>query len=542
MVSMQNSCKKTVDPRSYNDPQRFRDDYQAVSLLRKVPYSDVGFDAEATAKQKFRDAEEQCKRTNARIRAFLEHPERASRVVQRAHCLAIDLIRNVLGDGVRAVEWLNSCRFGPGAFNHPSVRGLTSIYDKLQVHPSVTHDFRDTGAKLVMSSPSWSRSLTDSEDEGFWPFVTPDMLTAEIGNRVTFVPKTATTERAIAVEPLINVYAQLGLGTMIRRRLSAFAYLDLDDQTVNQQLAKEGSVRGFLSTIDLSSASDTVSREVVRSLLPEGWYTVLDLVRCKVGELDGEYFVYEKFSSMGNGFTFELETLLFWALSVSACVITGAPEMVSVYGDDIIVPSSTYETLVEILTFYGFTLNQRKSFRDGPFRESCGKDYYDGYDVRPFLQEEVPQTLDQVFTLANGLRRLASRRNRGLGCDMRLVAAWRRCLQAIPRSLRACCAVPAHAGDADGLIRDWDEAQASPFVIPARGFGEGWFSLRFAPVIPTPPKASHFEGGAAALLYRAREGFGEDYSPADPRQGRDVNFELRDGAFYGPWTELGPWV
>lgn len=534
---------RTVSASSYNDAQSFADDYQAVSFLRKVPFSLEGLDARATAKDKFLSAEVQCKETNSRLRSFLLKPERATSVVRRAFCIASDKIREVLGDSVSSRDWLSSCRFGPGAFNHPGARGLTSVYDKLQVTPSVTHDFRDTGAILVMSSPSWARSVTDSENEGFWPFVTPDHLTPVPGNRVTFVPKTATTERAIAIEPLVNIYAQLGLGRMIRRRLNAVAGIDLDDQSVNQQLAREGSIRGFLSTIDLSSASDTVARKVVESLLPYEWYKALDACRSKVGELDGVSFVYEKFSSMGNGFTFELESLIFWALSFSACVIADAPEMVSVYGDDIIVPSSAFETLKEILTFFGFTLNSAKSFKEGSFRESCGKDYYKGAEVRPFFQKELPEGLPQLFTLANGLRRTAYRRSHGLGyCDQRFLQPWKAVLRAIPSGIRKAVRVPAHAGDSDGLVCNWDEAQVSPFVYSHPWGWEGHLSLRLSPCSLETLKCSNFEGGVASLLYRAKDGFEGDYSPADPRQGRDVTFELRDGAFYGPWTDLGPWA
>ncbi len=535
--------QKTIDLSSYDDPERLIDDYQAVSFLRKVPFKIKGLDAEASAREKFHKAEVRCRETNARIRSFLANPERASDVVRQAFCLSSIAISEVLGSHVSSREWLNSCRFGPGAFNHPSARGLTSIYDKLQVNPSVTHDFRDTGAILVMSSPTWARSITSCEDEGFWPFVQADDLIPVSGNRVTFVPKTATTERAIAIEPLVNIYAQLGLGMMIRKRLSAIAGIDLNDQSVNQQLAREGSIRGFLSTIDLSSASDTVAKEVVRALFPEAWYGALDICRSKVGSLDGVPFVYEKFSSMGNGFTFELESLLFWALARSACIISGAPEMVSVYGDDIVVPVDSFETLREILTFFGFELNETKSFKLGPFRESCGKDYYNGRDVRPFFQKEVPLTLSSVFSLANGLRRLASRRHHPYwGCDVRLRRPWLTSLRRLPASIRLCLCVPATAGDTDGIVCNWDEAQLSPFIHRHAGGWEGWLGLRLSPV-PSGiiPQCSNFEGGVASLLYRARDGFGCDYSPANPRQGRDVAFELKSGAFYGPWTDIGPW-
>lgn len=534
--------RKTITVASYNDPKRFADDHQAVNFLRKVPFKVKGLDAKAEAKKKFFEAEAQCKSTNARIRSFLCNPERATSIVRQAFCLAGLSIKEVLGTRVSSAEWLASCRFGPGAFNHPEVRGLTSVYDKLQVIPSVTHDFRDTGAILVMSSPSWARSLTDTEIDGFWPFVTPDMLKTVSGNRVTFVPKTATTERAIAIEPLLNIYAQLGIGRMIRKRLRCFADIDLDDQGINQSLAKEGSLRGFLATIDLSSASDTVAREVVRALLPESWYGALDLCRSKIGEIDGAPFVYEKFSSMGNGFTFELESLIFWALAKSACVISGTPEMVSVYGDDIIVPVDAFDTLEEILTFFGFSINTRKSFREGPFRESCGKDYYDGYDVRPFLQTEVPEKLCQLLALANGIRRLSSRRlYPSYGCDVRFRRTWISVLRAIPDCLRTHLRVPAHAGDVDGIVSNWDEAQASSFVLPHGGW-EGWFGLRLTPVEIQPLEANNFEGAVASLLYRAKDGFEDnDAPPASPRQGRDTVFKLRYGAFYGPWTDLGPW-
>jgi len=534
--------RKTVTPVSYNDASQFADDYQAVSFLRKVPFIIEGLDAEAAAKEKFLEAEVMCAETNHRFRTFISNPERATSIARQAFSLAGIAIKEVLGSRVCAAEWLRSCRFGPGAFNHPSVRGLTSVYDKLQVTPSVTPDFRDTGALLVMSSPSWARSVTDCEIEGFWPFVTPSDLTVVPGNRVTFVPKTATTERAIAIEPLINIYAQLGLGRMVRNRLRTFAHIELNEQWFNQELAREGSIRGILATIDLSSASDTIAREVVRGLLPEAWYSALDSCRSKSGLLDGVPFRYEKFSSMGNGFTFELETLIFWALARSACRIVGCSEMISVYGDDIIVPVDAYETLEEILTFFGFRLNSAKSFSKGSFRESCGKDYYEGNDVRPFLQKEVPQKLQQLLTLVNGIRRYASRRAHPFkGCDVRLERPYNAALRAIPPALRCHLRVPAHAGDSDGILSNWDEAQRSSFVFRHPGNWEGWLGLRLSAIPPESEKCHHFEGAVASLLYRARDGFGSDYSPADPRQERDVTFRLRNGAFYGPWTDIGSW-
>jgi hypothetical protein len=85
---------------------------------------------------------------------------------------------------------------------------------------------------------------------------------------------------------------------------------------------------------------------------------------------------------MGNGFTFPLETLIFWALA-ACCVRPEDVGKVSVYGDDIIVPTYAYALLTEVLVAAGFLVNSKKSFVDGPFRESCGRDYLSGIDIRP---------------------------------------------------------------------------------------------------------------------------------------------------------------
>jgi len=527
-----------IDPRSYNDPFKFRDDYQAVSFLKKVPFRKEGFDPKGQARQKFFEAEEACRSTNLRIRNFLVTPERASNVVRQAFCLATHKIERVLGD-VDFDEWITSCRFGPGTFNTPSARGLTSIYDKLQVNPSVTPDFLDPGTILVKSSSAWARSLTGHEDPGFWPDIRSSDLTTVLGNRVTFVPKTAITDRAIAIEPLVNIYAQLGLGKILRRKLRRVG-VDLNSQEPNQVSAHTGSIDGSLATIDLSSASDTVARELVRAMLPEQWFRALDACRSKIGELEGKSFRYEKFSSMGNGFTFELETLIFWSFALAACEIVGADtSLVNVYGDDIVVPVTAFETLEETLTYFGFTLNKAKSFKEGYFRESCGKDYFDGLDVRPFFVKEVPKRVDSLFRLHNGLQRLAARRGGPFGHRGKLHQPWRHVVSTLPRSVSQYCRVPAHAGDSDGLIAAWDEAQVSPFVVPSRDGWEGYYALRYQATTHVVREASNFLGGVASLLYRLKDGFeGTEYSPANPRQGRDYSFKLRAGAFYGIWTEL----
>lgn len=554
--------RKSVLSESYNSSSKFADDYQAVGFLKKAPLEIPGVDTEAAAKEKFLEAEAACKLTNARIRQFVSTPDRVSGPTRRVITTAMGKINEVLGSTVNSREWIYACRFGPGGFNHPRVSGLTSIYDKLQVRPSVSPDMAVVGVTLVQSNPHWARSITDSEVEGYWPFVTEEDVDVVPGNRVAFVPKTAVTDRTIAIEPLLNIYAQLGLGGMMRRRLRRVG-INLDDQAPNQRAALKGSCDGSLATIDLSSASDTVARELVRLLLPPEWYARLDLCRSKFGEYEGKWLRYEKFSSMGNGYTFELETLLFWGLAIGVCSeLEISADEVLVYGDDIVVPVAAYALLEEVLTFCGFSLNKLKSFASGPFRESCGKDYFGGTDVRPFFIKELPYEIETLFRLANGLRMRAHRWNNRNGCDRRLRAAWSTVVRAIPRSVRQHCRVPAHAGDSDGLKSNWDESQTSSFVVSNKDGWEGVSGIRYQ-VSPVEGAAcSNMLGVVASLLYRLGDGGKLEHQllglpregwarwlvdatggvSASPRQERGCTYRLRDGAFYGPWTDLGPWL
>ncbi len=60
--------------------------------------------------------------------------------------------------------------------------------------------------------------------------------------------------------------------------------------------------------------------------------------------------------------------------------------MVSVFGDDCILPTSDAASFMELAESVGFVVNKEKSFFDDApgFRESCGGDYLHGSNVRPF--------------------------------------------------------------------------------------------------------------------------------------------------------------
>lgn len=229
----------------------------------------------------------------------------------------------------------------------------------------------------------------------------------EVPGAVLFtVPKKTEIDRCACKEPDVNMFLQKGVGIHIRRRLRRFG-VNLNDQSINRSLAATGARDNSLATIDLSSASDTITIEAVKSILPTDWFLYLNDIRSQAVDVDGELIRTEMFSSMGNGFTFELESLLFYVLARTTLYFEGISGIVSVYGDDIIIPSQGYSMVTWALESFGFSVNMDKSFHDGPFRESCGGHYHAHEDVTPFYLRREATHLTDLIRVANSLRRWA---------------------------------------------------------------------------------------------------------------------------------------
>lgn len=572
-------AKVSVDPLHYLQSQtdRFANDYQAVSFLKKYPKKISGIDREALAWQKFLQAEEQCRQTNARFRAYREGRQETSPAVSACLHIAQRKISQWLGT-LNVDSWLSVCRFGPGSDNLSKGEHVTA-YDKFSSGASSTAEFAHGAKALVQSYPSWYRSLSGLFPDDHGPAKDLDIRTVP-GNTVCFVPKTSLIDRSIAIEPQLNIFAQLGLGALLRCRLKR-AGLDLSIQYPNQRLAMEGSLSGRIVTVDLSSASDTLATELVRDLLPPPWFEALDWVRSKYGTYRDETFRYHKFSSMGNGFTFELESMIFYALALAATEVCGADEdVVRSYGDDITIERPAFELLHELLEFCGFTLNPQKSFASGIFRESCGADFFFGTNVRPIFQKEFLTDASSYYRLANSIRRLAARRNRGYGCDWRLRRPWICVVDRLPRSLRTLVVPPRQVmlgkgspvvlfhrfdsserklvpvyelrhdpekqlwydveSDDGGLMVNLDEALSSPFV---HRLGDGWEGWRYVSATTRTRKVSTERGGAITwltALFLGRDGVETATEGMLSLRGSDRRRLHRDGVAQA-WHDLGPW-
>lgn len=225
------------------------------------------------------------------------------------------------------------------------------------------------------------------------------------GNAMFTVPKNTDIDRVAAKEPDLNMFIQKGIGNYFRSALRR-AGINLNDQSINRSLALRGSIDGSLATLDLSSASDSVTTELVFQMLPVCWYTLLDSARSRSTVLlDGSEHRNTMFSSMGNGFTFELESLLFYVLMKATAYFTGTRGIISVYGDDLIIPTEMANDAIWILGYFGFEVNTSKSFTEGPIRESCGGHYWNGFDITPFYIKEPIEQVHQLILVANKLRK-----------------------------------------------------------------------------------------------------------------------------------------
>lgn len=404
---------KAIDPRTYIDTSiganRFRLDAQAVDFLRKNDSLPTSIDKERAALDSFEACEKQCFEQNYFLELIDLLPPGEPVVDEYVRILARarKLIGRVLG---RMPDGLDG-RFGPGTSFELKGNVTTTLADKMWVTPHVTPS-AELIFRHVTDDSHWMRKRTE--------LGLPYLAYCQ-GNRFTTVPKDGKTRRGICIEPLGNLQCQLGVGSFLKERMASIGiYIQREPsvgplealtrrrrpngQELHRKLAEMASLTGEFATIDLSNASDTVAYGLVKKLLPDDWFTLLDSLRSPKTLVKGKWVRLEKFSSMGNGFTFELETLIFLGLIAAVTGLQAGREF-WVYGDDIIIPATHYEDVAAVLKMSGFTPNMRKSFSRGPFRESCGGDFFLGMDVRSYFCTEIPDSPLVWIAMHNALRR-----------------------------------------------------------------------------------------------------------------------------------------
>jgi hypothetical protein len=259
--------------------------------------------------------------------------------------------------------------------------------------------------------PDWLRAEFNRITE-FGPFQVVDC------SSLSFVRKSRDIARSICTEPTLNMFFQLGLGEIISARLKSRFGIDLSRQPDrNKRLARLGSLDDDFVTIDLESASDSVSESLVEALVPEDLKTILWQIRTPKVRVGADEYLLHMISTMGNGFTFPLQTTIFAGIVVAAMRCNDveirrcdAPlANWGVFGDDIICPSGkTARDVLRLLRLCGFVVNHDKSYVSGPFRESCGADYYQGVDVRGVYLKTL-KTQNSRYVAINRLNEWSAR-------------------------------------------------------------------------------------------------------------------------------------
>lgn len=446
-------------PTAFRNEHRLRKDYVATDLLRKCADLPTGTNTKAVSVMKWFEAEKQCLRTNLRLEPYLCNAEGSELVYRTISCVR-SFIKRVLGSlpplsptydlEKQVVERGVEGRFGPGT-TYSDTGVLTTVADKMSARPSWTNQAWEDHRE-VFSSTLWAQSQPDY-------LRSPDIVRCD---RYVSVLKDATTDRGISIQPGGNVFYQLAYGSYIRERFRRVLGWDLTKaQEIHRQVAKAASVDGLKATLDLASASDTVAKAFVKLSLPSEWYARLAALRTTHTEFSSEDLsvfnprtpsgksqaqkaqVYlEKFSAMGNGYTFELETLLFAAICHAVYALHNKKAYLGVdyfvYGDDIIVDTDIAHDVLSALRFFGFTPNERKTFIKSEFRESCGGDYFRGMDVRPIYLKSFPKEPHEYIAFANSLRSLnPAGPDAPLG-ESWVKRAWLATLDFLPSNVRRC--------------------------------------------------------------------------------------------------------
>lgn len=408
-----------MNPREYTDQRLFRYDWQLLKLLSKCCPDGVPSEQDkAVAYAKFLSAEERCDLVNqyysssnvakgssslllgvskivnsvlGPVEDFFNWVELQS---QSSSTFVPDLFTKTFGKQGQE-KWDSLCAaYGPGISVGRDSDKLVSLSEKLLLG-SVTADCRYLA--------SWLRSVFEGLPSTAFEHVVR-------GSCLTFVVKRVGEARTICFEPSMNMLIQKLIGLYIKFMLKTKLGIDLLNQERNRSLAKLGSLCDSYATEDLSSASDLNAAIPVLHVCSPGWFRLLDDCRSKeyFDPMKKEWCVFHKFSTMGNGFTFELETLVFAAIAKYAIDSVRKDAIawreIAVYGDDLLFPKEYAAVVEQALLMFGHIPNYQKSFHMGPFRESCGGDYFYGVNVTPFKIKEVScNDPTSIVNIYNGL-------------------------------------------------------------------------------------------------------------------------------------------
>ena len=240
--------------------------------------------------------------------------------------------------------------------------------------------------------------------------------------RFQFVPKKVGTARGICIEENDVQYLQQGVAKFLRDNIKksplCCSNIHFRHQDFNAQAAKLASASGLLATLDMKEASDRISRSLV-SYLFSRLPLIKDALMClstevvdltkALEERNGtdipENIRVKKFAPMGSALCFPIMSIVHWALIKAVikvqCRSNPHSKRLFIFGDDLILPSSLAEEIMNVLPNYGLKFNITKSFYRGKFRESCGIHAYHGENITPIYVKCLPHRAIDATSLSS---------------------------------------------------------------------------------------------------------------------------------------------
>lgn len=249
-------------------------------------------------------------------------------------------------------------------------------------------------------------------------------LNHEVASRLMAVPKTAKGPRLIAAEPTAHQWCQQLTWQWLRKeckRIFGSDFIDFRRQSLSADLVLKASRDRELATVDLSDASDRLTCWTVERMFRcnPSLLTALHAARTRylhdeVSE-DGDFLSLRKFASQGTATTFPIMSMVMLFIALGASLdeeptwhrLRKLRNQVRVFGDDIVIPSHGYVRLCRAMELLQLKVNMAKSYATGKFRESCGMDGFDGYDVTPIKPKHIvgdsPASCQAVVDNSNNL-------------------------------------------------------------------------------------------------------------------------------------------
>lgn len=399
-----------------NEALNYFVDRQLREFTKKYVNPEVGQDAlEELTYKKFLKVNDHMADYAHKVQPVSDRIQRSTSQRDKILLRARALMRSILGD-ISLDEWFLECKNSGGSsvgvpyYDTSIEKKFTLPMSTTKRAKSIFNHYLNFDSMLKSSIQEMNGPIT-----GWYDVVD--------GSRASTVEKNDSVRRMICVEPVVNMFLQQGLMSVFYRRMKV---IGLDVETLpseHQKRAKIASLTSREATIDWSSASDCVSTELLRYLLPPKWFDCIDICRSPNTEINGEKVTLNMFSTMGNAVTFPLETLVFFVFAHAVILSSdihnnslwpeiGQLKSVSVFGDDCILPTIHASAFIDAMTDVGFLINTEKSyFKDEQFRESCGGDYLAWTNVRPYYIKaptDVKKSALEpwLYILANSIKEL----------------------------------------------------------------------------------------------------------------------------------------